>query len=472
MEFKAPRAKVVVRGSAAEETGRAPTTRRVSRMPKNVASLVEEPISRGETSSAFRILSTILSGRYKPERALYEVIWKRMLSAPDAEATQCYEMLKLLQAAFPAGAVAEEERGWWPLSNAVEQEPNQEQSDFLVLLQCLRVTMPAHISDEDDEDKDDVAPPVPQSRKRGALQSALGQPRKKAPPSESAAAPAAQSAYGHGLLLQFMVMLLVEDARSLQPADYKRSAVFQMLMGGGADTTRWQEVAKMVVEAVGSLALTWELSGQNLCTEFDGGLLQRRLEEDPSYHEILDDVTLPTANSMVPSLLCRHCRTCSTHYTIRSAQYPVHSTRDTLHAILLHCTPFLAACCGMCGAHALCLSLFARAGLIFDEIDLCVSDHIRRVVLCAAALAGGCVWPPCVGPSGKFCVHMAHEARRTPPGGERGFQRLSRRVPAGSLLQYFTHYTTLTTLHYATLHYITLYFTTILYNTLHYTTLH
>ncbi len=61
------------------------------------------------------------------------------------------------------------------------------------------------------------------------------------------------------LLLQFLVQLLTENARTLRPDQYRSSAVMEMLMPNG-NTSNWTEVAAIVMEGIGSGQLPRQVS--------------------------------------------------------------------------------------------------------------------------------------------------------------------------------------------------------------------
>lgn len=114
-------------------------------MPQKVVGLVVGPLKDGKTQYAHRVLSTLLSTRYKPERPLFEEVWTRMLKCDTPlEATQCYEMLKLLQSAFPPGPDCE---GWCPGTG------KEKEKDYELLMECLEAKNVAVSSLAPDEEK-------------------------------------------------------------------------------------------------------------------------------------------------------------------------------------------------------------------------------------------------------------------------------------------------------------------------------
>lgn len=223
-------------------------------MPRNIAQLVEEDVKAGDTAAAFRTLSTILSGRYTPDRQVYAMIWTAMIGAKSgAHATQCYEMLKLLQAAGVASDTA-----WCPRTEA----------DYALLVECLRETKDGGGAGAvaDDGDADEDADAEPQSQGRGgrrksgplsALKGAHAKPAKKAKKATARASPSS-SEYYH-LLLRFIVNVLAENARVCARDPSKSAAVLDMTMAGG-EMGRWREVATLLFEGIASRRLARHVS--------------------------------------------------------------------------------------------------------------------------------------------------------------------------------------------------------------------
>lgn len=211
-------------------------------------------LNNGSYAGALRALSVMVSSRYLPKRDLYAEIWSHMLSAKSSsDALQCYEALKLLQAAFPPGRI---EGAWCPRSG----------DDYALLLECLQSTRPEAEEDEEEEERPrSVFPqwhflyithasacPIAVSEKvtRLALGSKPPLGCKKSLGCQHVTRPSPH----FPLLLQYLVALLAEDARTLPPSKYMSdSAAMQLLWPGGGDMSRWQEVAEILLEGCLSL---------------------------------------------------------------------------------------------------------------------------------------------------------------------------------------------------------------------------
>lgn len=233
---------------------------RVSRMPRNASGLVRSALETDDCFGAFRLLATVLSGRYVPERALYATIWEHMLErARGAAAVHCYEMLKLLQTAFPPSQGGEgRAQPWYPYATAAHPD-----GDWEVFLECLKHTRPRPV--DSDVEQDDAAPTrrnssaQKQQKKKKATTTPTAKGTKRNKPSPGDGPVDAATAEAYHLVLSFFVAMLADEARRHEAAGYAEAAVVRMLFPGG-DATRWFEVATIVVEAIGSLQLSRAVS--------------------------------------------------------------------------------------------------------------------------------------------------------------------------------------------------------------------
>ena len=184
-----------------------------------------------------------------------------------ADAHQCYEALKLLQASFPAssggGGGDESEAaaaGWCPST----------EEDFAVLMECLQRTRP---EEEDEEEGGTIATQFPQWVTVTVTHGEKCKTFQKTPVVKTTRSDTSLSKcravhgcrtqesvspYFH-LLLQFFVQVMTENARALRPEQYRSSAVMEMLMPHG-HCSNWTAVAVIVMEGIGSRVLPRHVS--------------------------------------------------------------------------------------------------------------------------------------------------------------------------------------------------------------------